>query len=113
MYTISGKGNTVNAIMQESTCLGQIKKTPVFRVTLPYLNLLALSRMFSVFLGKYNFMHFERQSTFQNAYKNPEKNYLKFSDHLPETHFFFIWPYIQSTNAISGTKINADTIKHV
>ena len=50
-------------------------------------------------------MHFERRNASQNAYnytflqkKKIEKKYvclpdLKFSDPLPETHLFFIWPY--------------------
>ena len=54
---------------------------------------------FQVFWKKYNFMHFERQNAFQNAYycfseKKLVKKYkclpyLKFSDLLPETHLFF------------------------
>ena len=43
------------------------KKIPVFRVTQPYLNLLAKPRFFSGCLEKHNFMHFERQNAFQNA----------------------------------------------
>ena len=44
------------------------KKTPVFVVTQPYLNLLVKPRIFSGFLEKiYNFMHFERRNAFQNA----------------------------------------------
>ena len=46
-------------------------------------------------------MHFERRNAFQNAYNYinfsrkkicvPTLPYLKFSDPLPETQFFFIW----------------------
>ena len=46
------------------------KKIPVLRVTRPYLNLNLLMKpriLFSGFLKKYNFMHFERQNAFQNA----------------------------------------------
>ena len=37
-----------------------IIEIPVFRVTWPYLNLLVKPRIFKVFWGKNNFMHFER-----------------------------------------------------
>ena len=47
------------------------KKTPVFRVTRPYLNLLVKSikkeKGILRFSGKYNFMHLERRNAFQNS----------------------------------------------
>ena len=85
---------------------GQIEKLPVFRVTRPYLNLLVEPRTFFRFSGKnIIYMHFERQMSFKMykikffSRKKKIKKYvclpdLKFSDPLPKTHLFFIWPYL-------------------
>ena len=78
------------------------KKIPVFRVTRPYLNLLVKHRIFFRISGKNNLilcilkgnMPFKM---YKIIYIFPEKKYvclpyLKFSDPLPETTYFFIWP---------------------
>ena len=82
------------------------KKIPVFRVIRPNLNLLVKPILFSGFLEeKYNSIHFERHFAFQmykiiffSRNKKIIKKkyvclpYLKFSDPLPKTLIFFIWP---------------------
>ena len=89
--------------MSRSSVLGPHKTILVLRVAgrcRPYLNLLVKLRIFSGFLKKiYNFMHFERVP------------YLKFSDQLPKTHFFF---YLASSgeNLILLTKIHKVTYQH-
>ena len=47
--------------------IGQMKKLSVFRVTLPYLNLLVKPKKISFSEKIYNFMHFNSQNAFQNA----------------------------------------------
>ena len=82
--------------------LGQIKKIHVFRVTRPYLNILVKPRIFFRFSGKNIIscilkgeMPFKmHKMIFFLENKNDLKKYvclpyLKFSDPLPETHFFF------------------------
>ena len=44
-----------------------VKKLHLFRVTWPYINLLVKPSIFSGFLEKYNFKHFEMRNAFQNA----------------------------------------------
>ena len=66
------------------------QKISVFRVTRPYLNLLVKPRFFSGFLEKCIIIFFSRKKMILN--KCVCLPYLKFSNPLPETHLFFIWP---------------------
>ena len=84
-----------------STCSGQIKIL-VFNVTRPYLNVLVNPRIFR-FSGEFFFiisciLKGEMPFKIIELHIFSEKKYvclpsLKFSDLLPETHLFFIWPY--------------------
>ena len=76
---------------------GQIKKIHVFRVTLPYLNLLVKQNFFQLFWKKeYNFMHFVKLNFFPEKIELKKKYvclpYLKFQTRYLK-HTFFIWPY--------------------
>ena len=84
------------------------KKIPVFRVTQPYLNLLVKPRIcFRFSEKKNNFMHFESQNAFQNAFsgKINKKNiclpYHKFSGPLPETCLFYDLALLHQTSGFA------------
>ena len=80
------------------------KKYSVFRVNQPYLNLLVNPKIFFRFSGKIIFLYILKAILPFKMHKilfYPEKNiikksaclsYLKYSDPLPKTHLFFIWP---------------------
>ena len=78
-------------------------------VTRPYLDLLVKPKFFFTFSGKNIIICILKgKFTFQNEKKKIQKNkimkkkyvclpFLKFSDMLPETHLFFIWPYMNAS----------------
>ena len=97
------------------------KKIPVFRVARPYLNLPVKPRIFLRFSGKNIILCIlkgEMPFKMNKIIFFPEKkliiknvclSYLKFSDLLPETHLYFIWPHPSHTEQLLREWINLRT----